>query len=137
MKAKQPHGPAMTLGNVRSLGLAVLISLTLIAEIRAAEAVYLGCSGTLTTSKSQSLPVREEPWTFSLGIGSDKKTVTISDTSMLITSDASETVIAFRDDPAADPLLDKFWGSLNSVTGEVNIHVKDGALFTGTCKPAP
>jgi len=127
----------MTLGNVPSLGLALLISLTLILEVRAAEAVYLACSGTLTTSKSLGLPVREEPWTFSLAIGSDKKTVTIDDTSMPITSDASETVIAFRDDPVADPVLTNVWGSFNSVTGEVNIHVKEGALFTGRCKPAP
>jgi hypothetical protein len=134
---KKPPGEPLTLGNVRSLGLAFLISLTLISEVRPAEAVYLACSGTLTTSKSQGLPVREEPWTFSLAIGSDKKAMTINDTSMPITSDASETVIAFRDDPATDPALDKFWGSFNSITGEVNIHVKEGALFTGTCKPAP
>ena len=105
MITKHPPGEPMTLGNVRSLGLALLTSLTLISEVRAAEAVYLTCSGTLT--KSQGLPVRDEPWTFSLAIGSDKKAVTINDTSMLITSDASETVLAFRDDPTADPALDK------------------------------
>jgi hypothetical protein len=47
-----------------------------------------------------------------------------------------KNIIAFRSDPAADPVLDSFWGSLNGITGEVNIHVKEGALFTGACKPA-
>jgi hypothetical protein len=123
----------MTLGE---FGLALMLGFAFYAEAKATEAIYLACSGTLTTSlKSQDL--REERWTFSLAIGSDKKAVTIDDTSMPIISDASETVIAFRDDPAADPVLDSFWGSFNSTTGEVNIHIKNGAIFTGACKPAP
>jgi hypothetical protein len=128
----------MTLGNMRGLGLALTLGFALCGEARTAEAVYLACSGTLTTSlksQSQDLPAREEPWTFSLAVDADKKAVTIDDTSMPIMSDASENIIAFRDDPAADPALGSFWGSLNSITGEVNIHVKEGALFTGACKP--
>jgi hypothetical protein len=138
MKPKQPTSPAMTLGNMRALGLALILGFHL-AEARAAEAVYLACSGTLTISlKSQSpdLPAREEPWTFSLAVDADKKAVTIDDTSMPIMSDASENIIAFRSDPAADPELDSFWGSLNSLTGEVSIHVREDALFAGACKPA-
>ena len=128
----------MTLGNVRELGLALTLGFALCGEARTAEAVYLACSGTLTISlksQSQDWPAREEPWTFSLAVDADKKAVTIDDTSMPIMSDASENIIAFKDDPAADPALGSFWGSLNGITGEVNIHVKEGALFTGACKP--
>src|SRR5271166_2413438 len=129
MTPKHPPGPPMTLGNMRELGLALILGLAFYAEARAAEAVYLACSGTLTislNSQSQDLPAREEPWTFSLAVDADKKAVTIDDTSMPITSDASENIIAFRDDPAADPALGSFWGCLNGITGEANIHVKEG-----------
>jgi hypothetical protein len=135
---KHPAGPPMTLGNVCELGLALTLGFALCGEARTAEAVYLACSGTLTISlksQSQDLPAREEPWTFSLAVDADKKAVTIDDTSMPIMSDASENIIAFRDDPIADPPLGSFWGSLNGVTGEVNIHVKEGAQFAGACKP--
>ena len=102
---KSPRaGPPMMLGNMRELGLALILGFNFNAEARAAEAVYLACSGTLTISlKSQDLPAREEPWTVSLAVDADKKAVTIDDTSMPIMSDASENIIAFRSDPAADP----------------------------------
>jgi hypothetical protein len=96
------------------------------------------CSGTLTTSsKSNGLSVREEPWTFSLAIDTDKKAVTINDTSIPIISDVSEPIIAFKDDPAADPSLDSFWGGFNTVTGTINIYVRAGAIFPGVCTPEP
>jgi hypothetical protein len=78
--------------------------------IGAAEAVYFACSGTLTiASESQDLPVRKEPWSFSLAIDSDKNAVTIDDTSIPIISDVSEPIVAFKEDPADDPSLGSFW----------------------------
>ena len=58
-------------------------------------------------------------------------------TSIPITSDASETVIGFKDDPTADASVDDFWGSFDTLTGKINIHVIGGTIFTGTCKPEP
>jgi hypothetical protein len=55
----------------------------------------------------------------------------------VILSDASEPIIGFKEDPTADPSLDGFWGGFNTVTGAINIHVRAGAIFTGTCKPGP
>jgi hypothetical protein len=49
MKQKQPHGPAMKLGNMRELGLALIFGLTLCAEVKA-EVTYLTCAGTMQQS---------------------------------------------------------------------------------------
>jgi hypothetical protein len=118
------------------VGLALMVSLAFCAEVCAAEAIYLACSGTLTTA-FESQPAREEPWSFSLAIDSDKNSVTIDDTSIPIISDTAEPIIAFKDDPSDDPSMGSFWGGFNTLTGTINIYVKPGAIFTGTCKPEP
>ena len=81
--------------------------------------------------------MQEEPWAFSLTMDADKNEVTINDTSIPIISDASEPIIGFKDDPTADASLDGFWGSFDTVTGKINIHVIAGTIFTGTCKTDP
>jgi hypothetical protein len=115
------------------LGLGLMLGFAFEAQVKTVEATYFACSGTLTTASESE--VREEPWAFLLAIDSDKKAVTIDDTSMPIISDASEPIIGFKDDPTTDPSLDGFWGGFNPVTSAINIHVKAGAIFTGTCKP--
>jgi hypothetical protein len=120
------------------LGLGLILGFALDTSVETVEATHFACSGTLATaSESQDLPVREEPWSFSLAIDSDKNAVTIDDTSIPIISDASEPIVAFKEDPADDPSLGSFWGGFNTLIGTINIYVKPGAIFTGTCKPAP
>ena len=118
-------------------GFALMASLAFCPKASAADVAYFACLGTLTTASNlQDSALQEEPWMFSLAVDSDKNAVTIDDTSMPIMSDASEPIVGFKDDPTVDPSLDGFWGGFNTVTGGINIHVRAGAIFTGTCKRA-
>jgi hypothetical protein len=120
------------------LVLGLMLGFAFDAHVEPADATYFACSGTLATaSESRDLPVREEPWSFSLVIDADKNAITIDDTSIPIISDVSEPTVAFKEDPAADPSLGSFWGGFNTLTGTINVYVKPGAIFTGTCKPEP
>jgi hypothetical protein len=116
----------------------MMLSCAFYAEARAVAGPHFACSGTLTTaSESQDLPLQEEPWAFLLTIDFDENEVTIDDTSIPIISDASEPIIGFEDDPTRDASLDGFWGGFDTVTGQINIHVIAGTIFTGACKPKP
>ena len=104
MTTKQPASPPMTLGNMRELGLALILGFHFNAEARAAGGCRSGVLGhAYDFIEIPRSPRAGEPWTVSLAVDADKKAVTIDDTSMPIMSDASENIIAFRSDPAADP----------------------------------
>jgi hypothetical protein len=72
---RSPLGDPMTLGNMRALGLALLISLAsclnLTSEARAG-VTYLYCSGTLSDLASKQTP---QPWTMSLTLDTEKQTM--------------------------------------------------------------
>jgi len=105
-----------------------MLGIAFYAEAVAAEPSYFACPGAITTApESHDLPVRVEPWAFSLGIDSDRKVAIIDDTSMRIISDASKPVIGLKDDPSTDPSLESLWGGFNTVTDAINIYV--GAKF--------
>jgi hypothetical protein len=123
----------LTLGKLS--GTLMMLSCAFYAEARAAAGPHLACSGTLTIASESQDSVQEQPWNFLLTIDSDKYEVTINDASIPIISDASEPVIGFKDDPTADASLDGFWGSFDTVTRKINIHVIAGTIFTGTCQP--
>jgi hypothetical protein len=122
---------------LRKLSCALMLSCAFYPKARAANDPHFACSGTLTVASGSQDSVQEGPWTFLFTIDPDKNEVIINDTSIPITSDASEPVIGFKDDPTADALLDDFWGSFDTLTGKINIHVIGGTIFTGTCKPEP
>jgi hypothetical protein len=79
MKPKHPHGPPMTLGNVSSLGLALLINLTSILNLTSevgAGAYRLSCSGTLSGGASKP----PQPWITALTLDTENQTITVDDT---------------------------------------------------------
>ena len=94
--------------------------------------------GRLQLHLDPKISVQEGPWTFLFTIDPDKNEVIINDMSIPITSDASEPVIGFKDDPTADASLDDFWGSFDTLTGKnkhsrhrwhnIQWHMQAGAL---------
>jgi hypothetical protein len=106
-----------------------------ISTAQAAEPAYLSCSGTLRVARGGSSSP-EEPWTLSLVIDTDKKTVTVDDyTPVQLLADEKNRVV-FMPRPASGYGVST--GTLNRITGEASIHIiKDGLqIFRGTCKPA-
>jgi hypothetical protein len=72
-----------------------MLTLAFCVQAEAADALYFACSGTLTIASESK--ARDEPWSFSLAIDSDRHAVTIDDISIPIITDASEPIIGFLD----------------------------------------
>src|SRR5262249_24891486 len=106
-----------------------------IPTAQADEPTYLSCSGTLYVL-SAGRPSPEEPWTLSLIIDTDKKTVTVADyPPVKLFSDEKNTVV-FNPSPPSD--FGVSTGTLNRITGEARIRIiREGLqIFRGTCKSA-
>jgi hypothetical protein len=116
--------------------LPLIFLLAICAEAKA-ELASLSCSGTFRAIRA-GVSTPEEPWTFSLIVDVDKKTVTVNDLpSVPILGDATENTIAFM---ASRETSDYgvSTGTLNRITGATQIHIiQDGLqILTGTCKAA-
>lgn len=114
---------------------ALILVLTLSAEGRA-EATYLSCSGTLRLVHAGISS--EQPFTFSLTINADKKTVMVDDYEPVQwLEDRSKNIVTFE---ASSPLssFGVSTGTLNRITGAARIHIlQDGLrILTGICKSA-
>jgi hypothetical protein len=113
-------------------GIALIGALTLTPEAKA-QVTQLACSGTLRIPHKDA----EEPWTFSLIIDSDKKTVTLDDYAPVeLLEDTSGNTVVFKSSTPSDWGVS--FGTLNRVTGEARVvFLKDGVhIISGICKPA-
>jgi hypothetical protein len=116
-------------------GIALIFILTLPPEAKA-QVTQLACSGTLRViSAGVSSP--EEPWTFSIIIDTDKKTVTVDDYNPVrLLEDTTKNTVVFMPSPPSD--FGVSTGTLSRITGEVSIHIiRDGLqIIRGICKSA-
>jgi hypothetical protein len=116
-------------------GIALIFILTLPPEAKA-QVTQLACSGTLRViSAGVSSP--EEPWTFSITIDTDKKTVTVDDYNPVrMLEDTTKNTVVFMPSPPSD--FGVSTGTLNRITGEASIHIIRDALqiIRGICKSA-
>ena len=106
-----------------------------ISTAQAAEPTYLSCSGT-TYVISAARPSPEEPYTVSLIIDRDKKTVTVGDYPPVKLLSDEKNAVVFMPSPPSD--FGVSTGTLNRITGEASIHIiREGLqVFRGTCKLA-
>ena len=137
-KEKHPPGPPMTLGNMRSFGLALMIGLTACSGASAA-ILTLACSGTIRDLNKFPYPSRagDEPWTFSVEVNWDQKTVSINGLEPIPISEDEISLIRFH-----SPGLDGGW--INRITGVADINQSypgikgsPGGMLQihGVCKP--
>jgi hypothetical protein len=101
-----------------------------------AEVTYLSCSGTMRTIRA-GVSSPEEPWTFSLTVDTERKTIMVDDYEpMPFYENASKNTIGFWPPTPAD--FGVSTGTLHRITGEASIHIiKDGLqILDGVCKPA-
>jgi hypothetical protein len=115
---------------VAGIGLIGALTLTLGAD---AQVTTLSCAGTLRIPHRDA----EEPWTFSLTIDMDKKTVTLDNCAPVeLLGDTSGNTVAFRSSTPSDRGVS--FGTLNRVTGEARVVIlKDGVhIISGICKPS-
>src|SRR5262249_10162628 len=98
-----------------------------------AQVTNLSCIGTLrVVREGASLP--EEPWTFSLVMDTDKKTVTLDDYEPVsLLEDTSRNTVVFM--PSTPVEWGVSIGSLNRDTGQASINIlKDGLyIIRGIC----
>jgi len=101
-----------------------------------AEVTYLSCSGTLRMIRA-GVSSLVEPWTFSLTVDMERKTIAVDDYEPVPFFDTSRDTIGFWPSTRAD--FGVSTGTLHRITGETSIHIiKDGLqILTGICKPAP
>jgi hypothetical protein len=93
----------------------------------------LSCAGTLRIPHKDA----EEPWTFSLIIDTDKKTVTLDDYAPVeLLGDTSGNTVVFKSSIPSDGGVS--FGTLNRATGQARVVIlKDGVhIISGICKPA-
>jgi len=100
-----------------------------------AQVTNLSCIGTLRVIR-QGVSLPEEPWTFSVIMDTDKKTVTLEDYEPVpLFEDISRNTVVLM------PSIPIEWGvstgTLNRVTGQASINIlKDGLyMIRGICNP--
>jgi hypothetical protein len=158
MKPKQPHGPPMTLGNMRELGVRRLLAICLndtclhqvliaaafllgLANSARAEIIYFSCPGTLETSYNKSRRIEREHWTAPLTFDSDKKTVKFADQDPVPVEVSDDSL----DMPPMAGVRRYDYGTfgfisltLNRITGQLETHriiLPDGTeTFSAICK---
>jgi hypothetical protein len=112
--------------------IALIGVLTLTPEANA-QVTPLSCAGTLRIPHKDA----EEPWTFSLIIDTDKKTVTLDDYAPVeLLGDTSGNTVVFKSSIPSDGGVS--FGTLNRATGQARVVIlKDGVhIISGICKPA-
>jgi hypothetical protein len=112
-------------------GIALIGALTLTPEAKA-QVTTLSCEGTVRIPHRDA----EEPWTFSLIIDTDKKTITVDDYAPVeLLGDTSGNTVVFR---SSTPREGVSFGTLDRVTGQARVVIlKDGVhIISSICKPA-
>ena len=115
-------------------GIALIGALTLTPEAKA-QVTQLACSGTIRVVAG-GISSPEEPWSFSVIIDMDKKSVTVNDYEP-VELDRSGNTVTFLASPRSNYGVST--GTLNRITGEASIRIiKDDGLWVtrGICKPA-
>jgi hypothetical protein len=117
-------------------GIALIGALTLTPEAKA-QVTQLACSGTIRVVAG-GISSPEEPWSFSVIIDMDKKSVTVNDYEPVeLLGGPSANTVAFLASQGSNYGVST--GTLNRITGEASIRIikHDGLWVTrGICKPA-
>ena len=116
-------------------GIALIGALTLTPEAKA-QVTQLACSGTVRVVAAGGVSSPEEPWSFSVIIDMDKKSVTVDEYEP-VELDRSGNTVTFLASPRSNYGVST--GTLNRITGEASIRIiKDDGLWVtrGICKPA-
>ena len=116
-------------------GIALIGALTLTPEAKA-QVTQLACSGTIRVVAG-GISSPEEPWSFSVIIDMDKKSVTVNDYEPVeLLGGPSANTVAFLASQGSNYGVST--GTLNRITGEASIRIikHDGLWVTrGICKP--
>jgi hypothetical protein len=126
---------------VRLFAASVIVAAVLLLDyVTAAEAkaeiTYLSCTGTLRTIRA-GVSSPEEPWSFSLIVDTERKTIRVGDYEPLpFHQNTSDDMIAFSASPSSD--FGVSTGILDLITGQASVHIiKRGLqIIDGVCKPA-
>jgi hypothetical protein len=105
-------------------------------EARAENNTYLACAGAVHVVRA-GVWSTEEPWTFSLTVDAEKKTITVDDYDPVpFSGEASENTIVFM--PSRPTHFGVSTGTLHRITGQARVHIiNDGLhIITGICRPA-
>jgi hypothetical protein len=124
----------MTLGNVRSIFLTLLISLTsildLTSEVGAGGLTYLSCTGTVSDDASKP----PQPSLMTLTLDTESRSITVNGYPTVPFTQTDTTLVLMPSGPIKYGVST---GVVNRITGEASIHILDQGflIFRGVCKP--